>query len=58
MRVEHKSCECIINLILIVVFDHSKQIKSTKDWISQINIVIKVQVWFVSTAKRIGSSDD
>ena len=58
MRVDDESCQLIINVFFNLVANDCEKIETRKDWVSEIHIIVKVELRLVNTANRIGCSND
>lgn len=58
VRVDHKCGERVIKGLFWLVANHSEDVETRENWVSQVDVVVEVLVWLVDTADWVGCSDD
>lgn len=58
MRVDDESGKSVIEFFVCFISNYTENIKTRKNWVSQIDIVSEVDRWVVDSTKRICSCDN
>jgi hypothetical protein len=55
--IDHESAQIMIELLVDIILDHAKNIKTRENWLCEVDVVAEGYLWVISSVDRISCCD-